>query len=275
MYSSVEKLGDKFYLKLMPGAKGNGPVKKSTHGRVTFDPQARTIQFSDSTPLALPDFDEIVAEGAIIPFGLMADDGTERKQSRDIVVRKNDDGLLYMPGISQTPSTRPAQDGWRIRAYKFRAYFTHRGIQTEAAPGSNTAALPQWLKDSIERQHRYRNKLVWLCDQARYACRPVDYDAFMKFLHETVLPEVDKFNDERGRANAKSKIKADKLRCDKPSIFHLTRFGSFLQFLEKEGKPAPESLAKQIFDFAKGVKLDFTPINEFQRNLSTIFEQER
>jgi hypothetical protein len=275
MYSSVEKAGGMFYVRLKPGARGNGPIKKFTHGRVTFDSKAKTIQFSDSTPLALPEFDEIVAEGAVIPFGLMTEDGEAKTQRRDVVVWKNDVGLLYMPGIPKTPSVRSEKDNWRTRVYKFRAYFTHPGVKTEAGPDAHSAVLPQWLKDSIERQRRYRNRLVMLCDEARYACRPVDYEAFMGFLRGTVLPAVDEFNEGCDRANPKSKIKADKLRRDTPSIFHLTRFGSFLQFLEKEGKPVPEGLAKLIFDFTSGLKIDFTPINNFHRNLSKIFEQER
>lgn len=275
MYGSIEKTGDVFLLKCLPGVKGNGPTKKFTHGRVVFDSDARTIRFSDTTPLSLPSFDSVVAEGSILPVGLVGPDGALRPQRRDILVRKNAQGLLYSPGISKTPSTRTKEDGWRIRVYKFRAFFTHPGVETEAASGSNTVELPAWLKASIERQRRYRNRLVWLCAQARDACRPVDHDAFLRFLHETVLPELDAFNLSCGRANTEAKIKAGKLRQENPSIFHLTRFAGYLQYLEKEGKPVPAGLAKKIFDFAKDTKLDFSPINEFHRNLGKIFSQER
>jgi hypothetical protein len=271
MYKSVQRENGTFYLHMAEG--GLKAVKGFTHGRVSFDATDRTIQFSSHPAIPMPDFDEVVSSGSIIRFGLVDSEGKLRSQRRDVTVQQSKDGKLYSAGLAQTPSSRSKDEGWRLRVLKFRAFFTHPGIDTDVPLGGTE--LPSWLNESIERQRRFRNRLVHLCAEARYNCKPVDYDAFQAFLKDTVLPAVDAFNDECGRVRTKDKISAKKLRKDKASIFHLTRFAGFLQYLEKDGKPVPEGLAKQIFNFANGVKLDFSPINEFERNIQKIIINER
>lgn len=271
MYSGVTHVNGTFFLRM--GTTGLAATKGFTHGRVNFDPGTQTIQFSHHPALPLPAFGDFVREGAVLPFTLLAPDGTERSQRRDIVVHKSKDGLLYAPGISKTPANNSREDGWRIRVFKFRTYFTHPGIETEPQDETGRAILPTWLEQSKKRQRRFWNRLVFLCMEARDACRPVEYDEFLSFLKETVLPAVDTFNNSLGRS--KEKIRTTKLRTENPSIFALTRFGAFLQYLEKDGKPVPEGLAEKIFAFAKGTKLDFTPINKFERNLTPILKSER
>ncbi len=271
MYKSIEHQDGLFLVHV--AESGLSATKGITHGRVVFDPEARTVQFSRHPAVFMPDFDKVVSEGAVISFGLVGIDGNKREQRRDVLVQKNKDGGLYGPGISKTPSNHPKAEGWRIRVQKFRAYFTHPGVETETEIAPHRVDLPGWLKDSIDRQRRFRNRMVKLCNDARHACRPVDYEAFLTFLRETVFPELEAFNNSLGRS--KEKISAEKLRRENPSIFHLTRFGGYLKYLAGEGKPVPEGLAQKIFDFANTVKLDFAPINEFQRNLTAIMRQER
>lgn len=252
---------------------GLAATKGFTHGRISFDPVAKTVQFSRHFPLPLPDFAETVKEGAILTFGLLAPDGAERPQKREVLILKSKNGQLFVPGISKTPSNNARKDGWRTRTLKFRAYFTHPGIETEPATTPHNIELPQWLHESINRQRRFRNRLVKLCLDARDACCPVNYDDFTRFVKETVLPAVNDFNNALGRS--KDKISAKELRVESPSIFVLTRFGGYLQYLERAGKPAPVGLAEQISAFISDLKINFKPINQFQRNLDAIVRQER
>jgi hypothetical protein len=271
MYKSVHLEKGTFYVHM--NQTGSKATKGFTHARVSFDPVAETVQFKDYPPIPMPSFASVVTAENVIPFGLVDPDGNVRKQRRDVLVKKSKDGQLYSPGITSTTPNHSRDDGWRLRVMKFRAYFTHPGVETDVPLGKTE--LPTWLRDSIGRQLRFRNRLAYLCAEARYACRPVDYEAFTTFLRETVLPAVDAFNDQCGRGKAKDKISAKKLRGEKVSIFHLTRFGSYLDYLERVGAPAPEGLAKKISDYSKGLKLDFKPINEFERNLQKIMSEER
>ena len=271
MYSSVKRSNGTYLVSMK--STGLAATKGFTHGRVSFDPLAKTVQFSRHPPLPFPDFAETVKKDAILSFGLLAPDGTVRPQKRDVLILEGKDGKLFVPGISKTPSNNAKEDGWRTRVLKFRAYFTHPGVETEHGNTAHHIEFPQWLQDSINRQRRFRNRLVKLCLDARDACCPVDYEDFTRFVKETVLPAVDDFNNSLGRS--KDKISAKKLRVDTPSVFLLTRFGAFLQHLENDGKPVPAGLAQQISAFTKDLKLDFTPINQFQRNLHAIVRQER
>jgi hypothetical protein len=273
MYSFVENKDGLFLLRMKES--GLSAVKGFTHGRVSFDPSTGTVQFSKHPPVTMQDFHDSVHEGAILSFALVAPDGTLRPQRRDVRVQKSTDGAFYSPGRSKTPAKNSKEDGWRTRVFKFRAYFTHRGVETEPEIRPDMANLPQWLKDSIERQRRFRDRMVFLCNKARDACRPVNYDEFLEFVHGMVLPELDAFNNSLGRARTKEKISAKRLRRDNPSVFELSRFAGFIGFVEKEGKAVPEGLGKKISAFLEGKKIDFTPVNEFARNLTRIMQEER
>ncbi len=271
MYSSVKLSNGAYFVRMK--STGQAATKGFTHGRVSFDPLAKTVQFSHHPPLPLPDFAETVKKDAVLSFRLVAPDGTERPQKREVLVLEGKGGQLFAPGIPKNPSNKSKEDGWRTRVLKFRAYFTHPGIENEPGTTANHIEIPQWLQDSINRQRRFRNRLVRLCLDARDACCPVDYEDFTRFVKETVLPAVDSFNNSLGRS--KDKISAKKLRVETPSVFFLMRFGALLQHLENEGKPVPAGLAHRIFAFTKDLKLDFTPINQFQRDLRAIVRQER
>ena len=271
MYSSVNRSNGKYFVRLK--SAGMAAVKGFTHGRVSFDPIATTVQFSHHPPLPFPDFAETVKKDAVLSFGLLAPDGTERPQKREVLVLEGKGGQLFAPGISKNPSNNSKEDGWRTRVLKFRAYFTHPGVENEPGTTANHIEIPQWLQDSINRQRRFRNRLVRLCLDAREACCPVDYGDFTCFVKKIVLPAVDDFNNSLGRS--RDKISAKKLRVETPSIFFLMRFGAFLQHLENDGKPVPVGLVQRISAFTKDLKVDFKPINQFQRNLSAIVRQER
>lgn len=271
MYSSVDHSNGMFFVRM------NSPtlaaIKGFTHGRVNFDLEAKTVQFARHPPLPLPDFAENVKEGAILSFGLLAPDGTERPQKRQVVILKRKDRQLFAPGVFRTASSKSKEDGWRTRVLRFRAYFTHPGIGIEDGPADDHIELPQWLQHSIERQRRFRNRLVKLCLDAREACCPINHGEFTRFMKETVLPAVDDFNNLPG--HRKDKISTKKIRVAAPSIFVLRRFGAYLQHLESDGRPVPAGLALKIAAFAKDLKIDFTSINDFQRNLDAIVRQER
>lgn len=271
MYSSVSLTNGTYVLRMQ--TSGLAATKGFTHGRVSFDPEKETVQFSHHPPLPLPGFRKVVTEGAVLPFALAGPDGDLRKQRRDVCVQKNRAGQLFAQGIAKTPSTRSREEGWRTRVFKFRAYFTHKGIETEPLIAPNRVALPAWLEQSISRQRRFWNRLASLCADARYACRPVQHDEFLSFMNDTVLPAVDSFNNSLGRSRLR--IRTDKLRRPDVSVFALSRFGAFLNHLEEEGKPVPDGLAARILKFVNGVKLDYMPINEFQRNLNQIMKEER
>jgi hypothetical protein len=248
-------------------------TKGFTHGRVSFDPIAKTVQFSRHPPLTLPDFAVTVKKDAILSFQLLAPDGTARPHKREVLILEGKSGQLFAPAVPKTPSKRSKEDGWRNRMMKFRAYFTHPGVETEPGSIPHPIELPKWLQDSIDRQRRFRNRLVKLCLDARNACCPVNCEEFTRIVKEAVLPAVDEFNHSLGRS--RDKISVKKLRVETPSIFVLTRFGAYLQHLESDGKPVPAGLAQQISAFTKDLKIDFTPINEFQRNLDSIARRER
>lgn len=270
MYSSVHRVNDTFFVRVaFPGVSA---TKAFMHGRVSFDPLAKTVQFSRHPPVPFPDFEEAVKKDAVLSFALLAPDGTERPQRRDVLIHSKD-GHLFSPGINRNPSKNSKEDGWRIRVLKFRAYFTHPGVETEQKMTADHIELPQWLQDSIHRQKRFRNRLVKLCLDARDACCPVNYEDFMHFVSETVLPAIENFN--KAVPSSKDKISTKKLRVESPSVFVLIRFGAYLQHLESEGKPTPSGLAQRISCFTKDLKIDFTPINQFERNLASIMRRER
>lgn len=270
MYSSVHRDNGRFFLRMK--SAGAAAVKGFTHGRVSFDRLTQTIQFSHHPPLPFPDFAETVKKDAILSFGLLAPDGTERPQKREVLILESKEGRLFAPGIFRTPRCNSEEEGWRTRVLKFRAYFTHPGVETETGT-ANQVELPKWIQDSVNRQHRFRNRLVKLCLDARNACCPIDYDAFTSFIKATVLPTVDDFNKSLGRST--DKISAKRLRGESPSIFFLSRFGAYLEHLERNGKPVPAGLSQVISTFTKDLEVDFTPINQFVRNLKGIVRQER
>ena len=73
MYSSVELSNGAYFVRMK--STGLAATKGFTHGRVSFDPLAKTVQFSHHPPLPFPDFAETVKKDAVLSFGLLAPDG--------------------------------------------------------------------------------------------------------------------------------------------------------------------------------------------------------
>lgn|GEM_PF-6574642 len=66
MYSSVKRSNGTYFVRMK--STGLAAIKRFTHGRVTFDPLAMTVQFSRHPPLLFPDFAETVKKDAILSF---------------------------------------------------------------------------------------------------------------------------------------------------------------------------------------------------------------
>jgi hypothetical protein len=102
MYSSVNRSNGKYFVRLK--SAGMAAVKGFTHGRVSFDPIATTVQFSHHPPLPFPDFAETVKKDAVLSFGLLAPDGTERPQKREVLVLGGKGGSY---SLLEFPRTHP------------------------------------------------------------------------------------------------------------------------------------------------------------------------
>jgi hypothetical protein len=250
-------------------------IKSFTHGRVLFKTHADTVQFGGLEPVCFPAFSEHVRPGKELKFRLIGPEG-EGRQSRSVTVRETQEGVLYSPGIARTAAKRPRDQGWVNRNYRFRAYLKHPGVTTDLSDHLSQGCddLPQWIRQSIERQRRFWNRLVELCSQAREACTPVDGEAVRTFVGDTVRPALRGFNEIRRRTRESIPL-PQSLNGVRPSAFALLRFGKHLRHLDKLGKPVPPGLADSIFAFAGTAKLDFTPIAEFQRRLPGIVARER
>ena len=270
MYASVHLSNGAFFVRMR--STGSAAIKGFTHGRITFDPIAETVCFAHHPPLPLPSFAEVVKKDAILSFILLSPDGSTHRQRREVRILEGKDGRLFAPGVFHNSSENSKEDGWRTRTLKFRAYFTHPGVESEDGTTPDCTELPPWLQNSIDRQRRFRNRLVRLCLDARHACCPVNHEEFTCFVKETVLAAVDNFNNSLDRVQ--DRISTKSLR-ENPSIFLLRRFGAFLEALEQNGHPVPAGLARQVFAFTKELKVDFTPIRQFERTLDVIVRQER
>jgi hypothetical protein len=242
-------------------------TKGFTHGGLAFDVATRTVTFGNLPAVALPD-ELALADGDTLSLQLVAPDGTLRKQTRSGVLRGNEKqpGILRIAGMSKTASKFSADDGWGHTVYKFRAYFTHPGVET-------SGGVPEWLKGSIARQKALWNHLAWLCREARRKCSPVPTEEIVSFVNETILPAIDAFNDALGRSKEKMKHPA-KLKKDAPGLDVIWKFAGELRTRIEKDRPVPEGLLDKVVAFAQQYKPDYTPLNQFLNSLNEIAEQE-
>ena len=242
-------------------------TKAFTHGTIVFDEKARTVTFGKTDAVALPD-DLSLKENATLNFQLVAPDGTLRKQVRSGILKANEKqpGLLHISGMAKSPRRYAAEDGWGNAIYKYRAYFTHPGLNTDGE-------LPEWLKGSIHRQKAYWNQLAWLCRDARRNCSPVPTEEIIAFVQQTILPEIDAFNDSLGRSKDKMKHPA-KLKKEDPGIDNLWHFVGELRTRIAKGRAVPDGLLEKVITFAQQYKPDYTPLNEFLNHFTEIAETE-
>ena len=167
--------------------------------------------------------------------------------------------------MAKTPRKFPTEDGWGIAIYKYRAYFSHPGVPTDPE-------IPEWLKASIARQSLW-NRLAYFCREARRKCSPAPTAEIVAFVRETILPEIDAFNDSLGRSKAKIKHPA-KLKTEMPGPDGLWNFVGQLRTRIEKGRAVPEGLLEKIIVFAEQFKPDYTPLNEFLNNYHNIAAKE-
>jgi len=249
------------------GDKTLKTTKAFTHGTIVFDEKARTATFGQTDAVALPE-NLPLKEDAVLNFQLVAPDGSLRKQVRSGVLNANEKqpGTLRIPGTAKSGRRYAIKEGWGNAIYKYRAYFTHPGLDTDGE-------LPEWLKGSIGRQKDYWNHLAWLCREARRKCSPVPTEEIVAFVQQTVLPEIDAFNDALGRSKDKMKHPV-KLKQEAPGLDSLWHFVGDLRTRIEKGHPVPDGLLEKVTAFAQQYKPDYTPLNEFLNHFTEISERE-
>lgn len=230
-------------------------------GTFVFDSASHTVTLGKFPAILLPSTLQI-EEGSTLSLALVAPDGSVKTQRRTGAVVRSKDGSLRIAGKLKSDPKHKAEDGWTIRAYRFRAYMKHAGIESDET-------IPHWITDSVSRQRLFWNKLSYLCRQARRACSDVSVEMIETFIVETIRPSIDAFNNSLGRS--KEKLKYPKvLKSAAPSIEGLWSFVGELKKRAEGGKPKPPGLEETIRDFASKFKTDIAPIMNFHREFSRL-----
>jgi hypothetical protein len=252
-------------------------TKAFTHGTIIFNTVSRMVTFGNLDAVAIPE-DLILEADKTINFQLVAPDGKLRPQARFGLLQANEKRpeFLRIGGMSKTPRRFAAEDGWGNAIFKYRAYFTHPGISmTPEGEFKNIEELPEWLKACVERQKALWNRLAWLCRDARRKCSPVLPEQIAEFVANIILPEIDAFNQTRGRDKTKEKMRHPaKLKVAAPGVDGLWGFvGELRRRIEKK-LPVPDGLLEKVVAYAEQFKADYTPLNEFMRDFDAIAEKE-
>jgi hypothetical protein len=240
-------------------------TKSFTHGTLLFT--QREVSFAELPAVPLPaGFIPVV--GLTIRMQLVGPDGKPRKQTRTATLAENpkQPGQFRAAGQSKTDRRFAAGDGWTLSTFKFRAYFNHPGIQTDAK-------LPEWLRASIDRQHSFWNRLAYLCFEARRMCSVESARDFKDMVDQTILPAIDGLNRVLERRNQRMKF-PDKLRVEAPTYDDLWRFIDELRRRIKLQRPTPDGLLPQLMAFAEKNRPNYAPLYEFLRNFGDIAERE-
>lgn len=242
-------------------------TKSFTHGAILFDVAARTVRFGKLPQVAVPECVDL-EEGATLLLRLVGPDGKLRNQTRSGILKANDrqPGILRIAGTAKTSSKFNAENGWRICTCKFRAYFSHPGMLL-------TEKIPEWVKESANRQRLFWNQLALLCREARRKCSPVAGEEVISFVRDTILPAIDAFNHQVGRFDQQLKHPA-KLKVEMPGLDGIWSFVGELRRRIENGRPVPLGLLEKMVGFAQPHKADFTPLNEFLRTLDVIADRE-
>ncbi len=230
-------------------------TKAFTNGGITLDQNTRMATFGKLPPVALP-AEYTFSEGEL-SLQLVGPDGKIRPQTRTILVSANklNPHLFRAPGMSTTPSQFKSEDGWTYEVLKFRCYFTHPGLST-------TGSIPQWLKESIDRQKKWWNQMTWLCREARRKCSSVSPEEITTFVQATILPAIDEMNNSLGRSRSKMKHPV-KLKVDMPQFDAVWSFVGELRKRVEKSQPVPDGLLEKVVAFAEQFKPDYEPINQF------------
>jgi hypothetical protein len=252
-------------------------TKAFTHGSILFNIDARMVVFAQLPPVAVPE-EIALREGETLHFQLLAPDGALRKQVRSGVLQGNEKrpGLLRIGGMAKTPRQFTAEDGWRNEIYKYRAYFTHPGLNTSVkGEFKKFEDLPEWLRGCIGRQKALWNRLAWLCRDARRKCSPAPTEEIAEFVANTILPEIDAFNLMLGRNRTKEKMRHPaKLKIEAPGVDGLWSFAGELRGRIEKRRAIPEGLLERVVEFAQRFKTEYTPLNEFLNDFAAIAERE-
>lgn len=240
-------------------------TKAFTHGGIVFTP-AMAI-FKNSEPLPLPP-ELIPCDGLIIQMQLVGPEGKPRQQTRTIklVENKNEPGRFFAPGMSRTPRRFSPEDGWGISIYRFRAYFTHVGVESDPE-------LPGWIAATINRQRGFWNRLAYLCREARRECSDVAPEEIAAFVTTRVAPAIDGFN--RLPLDPSSEEKhSPKLRLPEPDMGAIRGLIAALQKRIKRALPVPTGLLDELLEFVDAHQPDYAPIETFVRDFNAIANSE-
>lgn len=238
-------------------------TKSFTHGGIEFAMQAQAISFGKLPPVAMPAGYRF-CEGMEVSFQLMSADGLKR-QTRSGVLKADpkEPDTLRIAGKAKTERKFSAADGWGNVVYKYRAYSSHLPNESE---------FPEWLKDSVQRQNAFWNRLVYLCREARRKCLPEMTRALHAFIQGTVFPEIDAYNAVLGKVG-QIRHPAELERAE-PEMSSLLTFAVQLSARIRVGRGVPTGLLEKIVHFARTHKPNYAPIEDFVANLMATAEPE-
>jgi hypothetical protein len=238
------------------GAAATSGFKKSSW---VIDPQAHTLRIKDYESLSLPAEVEI-APDKTLEFALADVNGNLRKQRRTVVVPTEMNGPFKAAGHLQPAEARAAKMDFRIKPYKFRAYASHVGVETDL---SKTGRLPNWLQLHRVRCANFWSRLAFICLDARTG---KEAELSADLIRDKIKPAYDAFNNAQGSAFAKRKLRYPKVIAARhPPLSSLLGLASNLEERAKSGLPVPEGLAAEIRKEIGEYKPDYTALNAFQK----------
>lgn len=136
-----------------------------------------------------------------------------------------------------------------------------------------TGNVPEWIKESADRQRMFWNRLAILCREARRKCSPVPSEEIVLFVQHTILPAIDACNSKLGRSRQAMKHPA-RLKIETPGLDGIWSLVRDLRRRIEKGRPVPEGLLEKMVEFAQPFEVDYTPLNEFVRTLDAIADRE-
>lgn len=242
-------------------------IRAFATGRFAFDSGMRSAVFGSLAAVDLPR-DLRLEEGAEIRMRLIDPDGIPLRQTRCVLLTSSParPGLYIAPGRSRSPRRFPAEAGWIIETFKYRAYISHPGLNTDSG-------IPAWLNKSVSGQIALWNRLAWLCREARRKCSAASTEQLRNFMQTSVLPAIDSHNRSAGSARHMLRH-PQKLKREDAGIGDLWRFAAQLRSRMQKGLAVPEGLLDDCVTFAKRFLPDYLPIREFLGSLRSIARRE-
>lgn len=265
-------------------------------GTIIIDPRERMIAISPRFKMPLP---ETYMPTTALPLKLQLVDSTGRVKLQPRVellsladplgeidpedveeLEASGRAVLRVTGKS-SQRARDKADGWSYQVLQFRAYLQHTGVETDILHplthfnGRPSDAPSYWLTDSIHRSRLFWNRMVRRCEYARLSCESAPLEDINRFISDKILPAIDTHNRRFGRGEAKMKMKHPTyLKVAVPTVDGLRRFAYLLKVMADEGSLVPEGLEETIREFVVQYPMDWTPINEFQKDIVSILKEE-